>query len=426
MTNFIQAVRGMNDILPEQTPAWQHIEAELRRMLQCYGYAEIRLPLLENTALFKRSVGEVTDIVEKELYTFVDRNGDSLSLRPEGTAGCVRACLQHSLLHNQTQRLWYYGAMYRHERPQKGRYRQFYQLGVEALGFSGPDIDVELILMGARLWRALGLEQVIQLQLNTLGTPAEREEHRKALIAYLEQHMDKLDAHSQERVYKNPLRIFDSKNKELDTIINSAPQLTDFLGVASKQFFEQLCAQLEQHHINFSINPRLVRGLDYYTHTVFEWVTDKLGAQSAVCAGGRYDYLVEQLGGKACPAVGFALGIERILLLYKEYSQRIRPEKGVDIYAVFLSEAAQASGTQWIEKIRDHLPQLSLISHCGGGGLKSQFKKADKSGAAIALIFDDQVMHKQTVSIKFLRSQRPQEEVMCSELQDFLKRFFYE
>ena len=402
MTANIQAIRGMHDVLPEQTPLWQYAERSIKEVLSSYGYSEIRLPIVEKTELFKRSICEVTDIVEKEMYTFEDRNGDSLTLRPEGTAGCLRACLEHGLLHHQTHRLWYYGPMYRHERPQKGRYRQFIQLGVETYGMAGPDIDAELILLMHRLWQKLGIRDKVKLQLNSLGTIAERLVYREALVAYLQQHLDNLDEDSQRRLHTNPLRILDSKNPEMKAIIAKAPELMAYLGADSLAHFNAITAILADLNIAYEINPRLVRGLDYYSLTVFEWVTDKLGSQGTVCAGGRYDGLIEQLGGKPNHAVGFAMGMERLLALL-ELCDDIPTDKPVDAYMIRVGEKAEREGLRFAERIRDEVPGLKLQVSTDGGSFKSQFKKADKTGAEIAIILGEEEVARGEVGIKNLR-----------------------
>ncbi len=409
MAKNIQAIRGMHDVLPDQTPHWQHLEARVRDVLARYGYEEIRMPIVEFTELFKRSIGEVTDIVEKEMYTFEDRNGDSLTLRPEGTAGCVRAAMEHGLLHNQTQRLWYQGPMFRHERPQKGRYRQFHQIGVEAFGMPGPDIDAELILITARIWKELGLEG-LELQLNSLGTPEERARYREALVAYFEANADRLDADSRRRLHSNPLRILDTKNPEMAELVAGAPTLDAWLGEESRRHFDRLRELLEAGGVAHVVNPRLVRGLDYYSLTVFEWVTDRLGAQGTVCAGGRYDGLVRQLGGRDTPAVGFAMGVERLIALLEE-SDRLPQTTRADVYLVLAGEAAQAAGLALAERLRDELPGLRLLTHCGGGGFKAQFKRADRSGARLALVLGEEELASGEVGIKHLREERPQERV---------------
>jgi len=355
MSKTVQAVRGMHDILPAQTPSWQRLEKSMRRILCAYSYDEIRFPILEKTDLFKRTIGEVTDIVEKEMYTFDDRNGDSLTLRPEGTAGCVRACLENGLLHNEVRRLWYMGPMFRYERPQKGRYRQFYQIGVETFGMHGPDIDAELIMMTARLWRELGLND-LELQINSLGTSTSRNRYRDYLVTYFKDHLDQLDDDSLRRLESNPLRILDSKNREMQSLIEAAPKLSDFLDSESTLHFDQLKEFLNGAGISYTVNPRLVRGLDYYGKTVFEWVTTRLGAQGTVCAGGRYDGLVEQLGGKATPAVGFAMGIERLIALLEESGQT--KIASVDVYMVLMGDGATKQGLLIAEQLRDASPRL--------------------------------------------------------------------
>ena len=420
----IQSIRGMNDLLPEQSAVWQYVEATLARMLAAYSYKEIRFPILEKTDLFKRAVGEVTDIVEKEMYSFDDRNGDRLSLRPEGTAGCVRACIENGLLHNQTQRLWYTGPMFRHERPQKGRLRQFHQIGVEAYGLVGPDIDAELLLLTARLWRELNIDQVVELQINSLGTAEERAAYRQSLVQYLDLYKDDLDEDSQRRLTSNPLRILDSKNTQTQSILENAPVLGDFLGAESKQHFEQICAMLEAAGVSYVVNPKLVRGLDYYSQTVFEWVTTELGAQGTICAGGRYDSLVELLGGKPCPAVGLAIGLERLIMLLDELGAV--PDsvaQQVDLYLVAVGDESYQA-MQLAEQLRAQLPGLRLEANCGGGSFKSQIKKADKSGAVVAVILGEDELSSNTVQVKFLRQERPQETVDQQNLVDFLTTNF--
>jgi len=405
----------MRDVLPQQSPMWQFLEDRVERVLASYGYREIRMPILEMTELFKRSIGEVTDIVEKEMYTFEDRNGDSLTLRPEGTAGCVRAAMENGLLHNQTQRLWYQGAMFRHERPQKGRYRQFHQIGVEAYGMSGPDIDAEVILITARIWEALGIPG-LQLQLNTLGTPEERAAYRTELVTYFESHLELLDEDSRRRLTTNPLRILDSKNERMRAMLDAAPTLTTYLGEESKSHLEFVCETLESAGVEYVINPRLVRGLDYYSRTVFEWVTDRLGAQGTVCAGGRYDGLVEQLGGKAVPAVGFAMGLERLVAILEE-TNPAAADSAVDVYLVLQGDAALREGLVLAEQLRDALPTLEVISNCGGGSMKAQFKRADRSGAQYALVLGDTEIAEGTVVVKPLRRRDEQQiSVMRDEL----------
>lgn len=420
----IQSIRGMNDLLPEQSPTWRYVEAAVSGLLGRYGYREIRFPILEQTELFARAVGEVTDIVEKEMYSFEDRNGDHLSLRPEGTAGCVRACNQNGLLHNQTQRLWYAGPMFRHERPQKGRLRQFHQIGVEAFGLEGPDIDAELLLMTARLWQELNIDRALTLQINSLGTSESRTAYRQALVDFLTQRQDDLDEDSQRRLKSNPLRILDSKNPQTQSVLGQAPVLADFLDSESTQHFQQLCDVLDSAGMSYKINPRLVRGLDYYSKTVFEWVTDNLGAQGTVCAGGRYDGLVELLGGKPCAGVGFAIGIERLIMLLDELGTV--PDsvaKQVDVYLVAVGNVA-SSALQLAENLRSSFKQIRVESHCGGGSFKSQMKKADKSGAAVAVIVGEDEVLSATVGVKFLREERPQQSVKQQDLIEFLTAYF--
>ena len=383
MSKTIQAVRGMNDLLPDAVARWQRIEAAARSVFAAYGYREIRLPLVERTELFARSIGNLTDIVEKEMYTFEDRNGESLTLRPEGTAGCVRAGIENGLLHNQVQRLWYAGAMFRHERPQKGRYRQFHQIGVEAFGVGAPDLDAELILICARLWRALGIRG-LTLELNSLGTSETRAAYRRALVAYLERHRSALDEDSQRRLEKNPLRVLDSKNPAMQQIIHNAPSLTEYLDDASRAHFGRLCEYLTSAGMAYTLNPRLVRGLDYYTGTVFEWATDRLGAQSAVCAGGRYDGLVELLGGQATPAAGFALGLERLAELLALDVSETGDNQAPQAYLAVLDEAVRSQALKLAESLRDRGWRIEC--HGGSGSLKAQLKRADKSGARFALL----------------------------------------
>lgn len=412
----IQSIRGMNDLLPEDSPRWQYLEKTVSKLLSGYGYREIRFPILEPTELFKRSIGEVTDIVEKEMYTFDDRNGDSMTLRPEGTAGCVRACEQNGLTHNQVQRLWYQGPMFRYERPQKGRLRQFHQIGVEVFGLEGPDIDAELITMTWRMWQQLGVTNVVTLQLNSLGTTESRGLYRDALVEYLQQRKGQLDEDSQRRLLTNPMRILDSKNQETQLLLNDAPVLHDFLDEESQQHFEKLCELLDAVGVPYQINPRLVRGLDYYGKTVFEWVTDSLGAQGTVCAGGRYNGLVEQLGGKSTPAVGFAMGIERLVLLLD--AAGAVPDsiaRQLDVYLVVAGDV-QAQALQLGETLRTKCPGLRLQNHCGGGSFKSQTKKANKSDAVVALILGEDEVARGEVSIKFLREDKPHQTLSITDL----------
>lgn len=422
MSGTLQAVRGMNDILPEHAARWQFVEDSIRSVVEAYGFREIRMPIVEKTELFKRSIGEVTDIVEKEMYTFEDRNGDSLTLRPEGTAGCVRACVEHGLLHNQAQRLWYTGPMFRHERPQKGRYRQFYQIGVEVFGFDGPDIDAELLMMTARIWKALGLQHV-SLQLNSLGTSEARARYRDDLVGYLTAQFERLDEDSKRRLATNPLRILDSKNAQVQAVLDAAPSLSDYIDDASKQHFEALCGLLDAADIRYEVNPRLVRGLDYYGRTVFEWVSDRLGAQGTVCAGGRYDALVEFLGGRPTPAVGFAMGLERLVALLESEGAPV-PDSAPHLYLVAPGTLAQQQGLLLAERLRDLLPQLRVITHCGGGSFKSQFRKADRSGARYALVLGEEEVQKREVGLKPLRENSEQEMVHFDQLAARLASLF--
>jgi histidyl-tRNA synthetase len=420
MTDKIQAIRGMHDILPEQTPRWQGVERAFRHVLAAYGYQEIRPALVEKTELFKRSIGEVTDIVEKEMYTFDDRNGDSLTLRPEGTAGCLRACLEHGLLHQPQQRLWYMGPMFRHERPQKGRYRQFQQLGVEAYGMEGPDIDAEVILLSLRLWKTLGVAHKLELQVNSLGTPEERLAYREKLVEYFRARFDALDEDSRRRLDANPLRILDSKNPALAEVIRAAPSLSDYLGDESRAHFQGLARALDGAGAAYTLNPRLVRGLDYYSRTVFEWVTTELGAQGTVCAGGRYDGLVAQLGGKPSHAIGFALGVERLVDLL-DAPERFDAPARPHAYLIQVGEEAARQGSALAEQLRDALPGLRLVGHCGGGSFKSQFKRADKSGAGLALILGEDEARERTVGVKSLRKDGGQLTLEQSALAPYLQ-----
>ncbi|MDF7661710.1 histidine--tRNA ligase [Erwiniaceae bacterium L1_54_6] len=404
MAKNIQAIRGMNDYLPADTAIWQRIEGTLKQVLASYGYSEIRLPIVEQTPLFSRAIGEVTDVVEKEMYTFEDRNGESLTLRPEGTAGCVRAGIEHGLLYNQEQRLWYMGPMFRYERPQKGRYRQFHQMGAEVFGLQGPDVDAELIMMTARWWKALGIAEHVQLELNSIGSLDARANYRDALVAFLEQHKDVLDEDCKRRMYTNPLRVLDSKNPDIQKLLNDAPTLGDFLDEDSRAHFSGLCALLDDAGISYTINQRLVRGLDYYNRTVFEWVTSALGSQGTVCGGGRYDGLVEQLGGRATPAVGFAMGMERLVLLVQAVNPEFEPTRIVDVYVIASGQGVQSAAMQLAEKLRDADPQLKLMTNFGGGNFKKQFARADKWGARIALVLGEDEVKTGQVVIKDLRT----------------------
>jgi histidyl-tRNA synthetase len=409
MSKTIQAVRGMNDILPQDAALWEFFEDTVRDWLRAYGYTQLRTPIVESTDLFVRSIGEVTDIVEKEMYSFEDRlNGEQLTLRPEGTASCVRAVIEHNLLYNAPQRLWYMGPMFRHERPQKGRYRQFHQVGVESLGYDGPDIDVEHIVMTARLWKLLGLQDVT-LEINTLGSAEARAQYRKHLTTYFEQHANLLDEDAKRRLHSNPLRILDSKNPAMQTMIEAAPRLADVLDQVSLQHFEQLQTMLHAAKVPFRINTRLVRGLDYYNATVFEWVTTRLGAQGTVCAGGRYDSLIEQIGGKPAPACGYAMGVERLLALLQEQGFQ-PPEKTPHIYIAHVGELADKMAFAVAEQLHD--AGLSAVLHCGGGSFKSQMKRADASGARYAVIIGDDEAQAGEVTLKPMREQG--EQVKCS------------
>ncbi len=410
MPKGLQSIRGMHDVTPGQSYEWRALEAAIAGILDGYSYQEIRMPLVESTTLFKRSIGEVTDIVEKEMYTFEDRNGDSLTLRPEGTASCVRACIQHGLLHNQQQRLWYQGPMFRHERPQKGRYRQFQQIGVETFGIIGPEVEAELIAMTARMWQQLGIEDV-RLELNTLGSPDARKVYREKLVTYFSAHADQLDDDSRRRLETNPLRILDTKNPAMKALVANAPALSDSLDDESREHFSQLCSMLDQVGIAYQVNPRLVRGLDYYTRTVFEWVTERLGAQGTICAGGRYDGLVEQLGGKPIAAAGFAMGVERLLELLRELDKTAAP-LSPHAYLVMSGESAQQSGFVLAEQLRNDLPPLRLQVNLGGGSFKSQFKKADKSGATLALIIGEDELNSGNTVVKSLRNREKQQQAL--------------
>ncbi len=414
MSEQIQPVRGMNDVLPAEITAWQRLESTARQLLAEYGYQEIRVPMVERTELFQRAIGEYTDVVEKEMYTFVDQGGDSLTLRPEGTAGVMRALISNGLLRGQRHKLWCDGPMFRHERPQKGRYRQFHQIDVEAVGFAGPDVDVELIALTARLWRRLGIERV-RLQINSLGTPEARRIYREKLVEYLRAHHDQLDADSRRRLEGNPLRVLDSKNPEMRALIEAAPVLTDHLDGESREHFAALCAALEALGIPFSVNPRLVRGLDYYSRTVFEWITDALGAQDAVCSGGRYDGLIAQLGGEPTPGIGFAMGIERLVALMTQAGAVPAPA-AADVFVVVNGERAAAYGLQLVERLRDALPGRRFELNLGGGNFKAQFRRADRSGAALAVILGDDELARGVAALKPLRRDAGQSESPLPDL----------
>ncbi len=422
MSQTIQAVRGMNDILPDEAVHWEELEETLRSWLRSYGYRNMRTPLLEPTALFRRAIGEATDIVEKEMYSFVDElNGEALTLRPEATASTVRAAIQHNLLYGNPQRLYYMGPMYRHERPQKGRYRQFHQVGAEALGYAGPDVDAELLLMCARLWDDLGLSG-IKLQLNCIGSSEERARHRGDLVAYLQKHEGDLDEDARRRMHTNPLRVLDSKNPLLQPLIEAAPRLLDHLGTDSMAHFEGVQQVLKDAGIPYSINPRLVRGLDYYNLTVFEWVTDRLGAQGTVCGGGRYDGLFEQIGGKPTPAIGFAMGLERLLALMHD-ARAPEPAAQCEVYVVHQGSAAGRIAFGVAEDLRNH--GLSVVQHCGGGSFKAQMKKADASGAVLAAIIGEDEAAANEVSVKHLRQEREQQRVARETLAETVNNLLF-
>ena len=420
MSKALQAIRGMNDCLPAETGIWQMVETVLRRVASNYGFAEIRMPIVESTALFKRSIGEVTDIVEKEMYTFDDRNGDSLTLRPEGTASCVRAANQHGLLYNQEQRLWYMGPMFRHERPQKGRYRQFHQFGLEAFGIATPDIDAEIIMLTSRLWRELGINEFVTLELNSLGSNEERGKYRDALVEFLSEKEDLLDEDSKRRMHTNPLRVLDSKNPDVQAALAGAPKLADYFGEESSAHFASVCQRLDAAGVKYVINDRLVRGLDYYNRTVFEWVTSSLGAQGTICAGGRYDGLVEQLGGKSTPGFGFALGIERLVLMLTSLEKANNVRAQVDAYVIMLGTDAEIAGNGLAEQWRDQVPEIRLQCHCGGGNMKKQMKRADKSGAQIALILGEDEVAQKMVTVKYLRGQQEQQSLPLEQVASLL------
>lgn len=391
----------MNDCLPTQSPLWQKLENTVKNVISAYGYNEVRMPIVEETNLFSRAVGEETDVVSKEMYTFDDRNGDSLTLRPEGTAGCVRSCIQNSLINRDEQRLWYMGPMFRHERPQKGRYRQFHQCGVEVFGLNGPDVDAELIMMTARLWRELGINEHVRLELNSIGSQEDRADYRTAPVAFLEQHIDVLDEDCKRRMHTNPLRVLDTKNPDVQAILGDAPRLSDYLGEESKAHFAGLCELLDAAGIKYTVNERLVRGLDYYNRTVFEWITESLGAQGTVCGGGRYDGLVEQLGGKPTPAVGFAMGLERLVLML-ETLELTDVRRSVDVYVVTAGEGTMMAGMKLAEQLRESVPGVRVMNHFGGGNFKKQFKRADKVGAVVALVLGENEVADNTVVLKDL------------------------
>ena len=423
MAKNIQAIRGMNDCSPTESPLWQWIEGQVRQILSSYGYSEVRMPIVESTPLFARAIGEVTDVVSKEMYTFWD-NDEQLTLRPEGTAGCVRAAIEHGWIYNNEQRLWYMGPMFRHERPQKGRYRQFHQAGVEVFGIATPEIDAELIILTARLWKALGIDQHVSLQLNSIGSLEARANYRSALVAFLENHQDLMSEEEKERLVKNPLRILDTKNQALQDVLDGAPKLLDYLDDESREHFAQLCALLDAVGIQYEINPKLVRGLDYYNKTVFEWVTSTLGAQGTVCGGGRYDGLVEQLGGHATSGVGFAMGLERLVLLVQEVNKSIPVKSAVDIYVVYQGEGTTLAAFQLAEKLRSELPHLSTMLHCSGGNFKKQFKRADKSGATLALVLGESEVQNNQVVVKHLLGAEEQQTIDVDNLIEHVKAQF--
>ena len=423
MAKNIQAIRGMNDCSPTESPLWQWIEGQVRQILSSYGYSEVRMPIVESTPLFARAIGEVTDVVSKEMYTFWD-NDEQLTLRPEGTAGCVRAAIEHGWIYNNEQRLWYMGPMFRHERPQKGRYRQFHQAGVEVFGIATPEIDAELIILTARLWKALGIGQHVSLQLNSIGSLEARANYRSALVAFLENHQDLMSEEEKERLVKNPLRILDTKNQALQDVLDGAPKLLDYLDDESREHFAQLCGLLDAVGIQYEINPKLVRGLDYYNKTVFEWVTSALGAQGTVCGGGRYDGLVEQLGGHATSGVGFAMGLERLVLLVQEVNKSIPVKSAVDIYVVYQGEGTTLAAFQLAEKLRSELPHLSTMLHCSGGNFKKQFKRADKSGATLALVLGESEVQNNQVVVKHLLGAAEQQTIDVDNLIEHVKAQF--
>ena len=423
MTKTIQAIRGMNDCSPTESPLWQWIEAKVRHVLASYGYSEVRMPIVESTPLFARAIGEVTDVVSKEMYTFWD-NDEQLTLRPEGTAGCVRAAIERGWIYNNEQRLWYMGPMFRHERPQKGRYRQFHQAGVEVFGIANPEIDAELIILTARLWKELGIDQHVSLQLNSIGSLEARANYRSALVAFLENHQDLMSDEEKERLVKNPLRILDTKNEALQEVLNGAPKLLDYLDDESREHFNQLCSLLDAMGVKYEINPKLVRGLDYYNKTVFEWITSALGAQGTVCGGGRYDGLVEQLGGHATQGVGFAMGLERLVLLVQEVNKEITLPQAVDLYLVYAGEGTTLNAFQIAEQIRTELPQVRVMTHCSGGKFQKQFKRADKIEAKYALVIGESEVQAKTVVVKDLRNGAEQITLSQVDLIATLKTYF--
>ena len=420
MAKNLQSVRGMRDILPEQSASWQYIEGIARDLFTSYGYHELRTPIIESTDLFKRSIGDTTDIVEKEMYTFEDRNGDSLTLRPEGTASAVRAGIQHGLFHNQQQRIWYIGPMFRHERPQKGRYRGFYQAGIETYGIEGPEIDAEIIAIAARFWKKLGFKKV-RLEINSLGSNDARNTYRDVLIEYFSKDFELLDEDSQRRLHKNPLRILDTKNPKMRELVEQAPSLLDYLDEESKQHFAGLKQRLDAMGIEYIVNPRLVRGIDYYNRTVFEWITEDLGAQGTICAGGRYDGLVKQLGGRETPACGFGLGLDRLQLLVGEQNL-VTTNNNPDVFLVMSGDSSELLGSSLSEKLRDAHPTLRLLVNAGGGSFKSQLKRADKSGAAYAFILGETEVEAQQIVIKPLLEKSEQQTISLDQLCEFVEQ----
>lgn len=423
MAKTIQAIRGMNDCSPTESPLWQWVEMQVREVLNSYGYSEVRMPIVESTPLFARAIGEVTDVVSKEMYTFWD-NDEQLTLRPEGTAGCVRAAIEHGWIYNNEQRLWYMGPMFRHERPQKGRYRQFHQAGVEVFGIANPEIDAELIILTARLWKKLGIDQHVSLQLNSIGSLESRANYRSALVDFLKNHQNLMSEEEKERLVKNPLRILDTKNQELQKVLDNAPKLLDYLDDDSRTHFAQLCALLDEVGIQYEIDPKLVRGLDYYNKTVFEWVTSALGAQGTVCGGGRYDGLVEQLGGHATSGVGFAMGLERLVLLVQEVNSNIPLKSAVDIYVIHQGENTTLAALQLAEKIRSELPHLRVMLHCSGGNFKKQFKRADKSSATLALVIGESEVQNNQVVVKHLHGGVEQQTFEIGQVVDYIQTQF--
>ena len=425
MANPIQSIRGMNDILPGETPYWQHIEAVVRETMQQYGFSEIRTPVLEKTELFCRSVGEVTDIVEKEMYTFTDRNGDSLSLRPENTASTLRAGIEAGLFYNQIQKLWYAGPQFRHERPQRGRLRQFHQVGVEIIGIDNPAIDAELLLLFSHVLKKLNLTPYVNLEINSLGTKEDRLRYREALVTYFKRYEAQLDEECQRRLQTNPLRLLDSKNPDMQALISDAPAMQTYLSDASKRHFELLCAYLNDNQLAFTVNPRLVRGLDYYCLTVFEWVTTHLGAQGTVCAGGRYDGLIEQLGGHAAPGIGFAMGMERLIALLQDLHPLDTTLNAPDVYMILSGENALPFGLSLSERLRHTYPHLRLSTDLSNASFKSQMKKADKSGAPLVLIIGEQEMVAEHITVKYLREDKPQQQLTADAVMQLLGNQLY-